>query len=96
MTVILDHPLAVFAIGLVAMVLGALAGIGLARHGILGEDEHEYFGMIQTATLTLLGLVVGFICNFMVKAVHARFHMRDDEAERAAMDVGAVSKPAGA
>ena len=40
-------------------------------------------------------LVVGFICNFMVNAVHARFHMRD-EAERAAIDVGAVGKPAGA
>jgi MFS family permease len=41
-------------------------------------------------------LVIGFICNFLVKAVNARFHMRDDEAERAAAQIGAVGKPAGA
>jgi MFS family permease len=28
-------------------------------------------------------LVIGFICNLLVKAVHERFHMRSDEAERA-------------
>ena len=41
-------------------------------------------------------LVVGFICNLMIKAVHARFHMKEDEAEQAAANVGAVAKPAGA
>jgi hypothetical protein len=38
-------------------------------------------------------LVIGFICNFFVKAVAARFHMKDDgSVERAA--AGAVAKPA--
>jgi MFS family permease len=41
-------------------------------------------------------LVIGFLCNLMIKAVNARFHMRDDAAERAQMNVGAVGKPAGA
>lgn len=41
-------------------------------------------------------LVIGFICNLLVKAVDARFHMKDDEAERAAAEIGAVGKPAGA
>jgi MFS family permease len=41
-------------------------------------------------------LVIGFICNFLIKAVHARYHMKDDEAERAAAEVGALAKPAGA
>jgi MFS family permease len=41
-------------------------------------------------------LVIGFICNLMVKAVHERFHMKSDEAERAQAEVGAVSQPAGA
>jgi MFS family permease len=41
-------------------------------------------------------LVIGFICNLMVKAVHARFHMKDNEAERAQAQVSAVSQPAGA
>ncbi|HZK81167.1 MAG TPA: OFA family MFS transporter [Humisphaera sp.] len=42
-------------------------------------------------------LVVGFICNLLVKAVHSRFHMSPDhEAIRAQMDVGAAGEPAGA
>ena len=41
-------------------------------------------------------LVVGFICNLMIKAVHARYHMKDNEAERAAAPVGAAARPAGA
>jgi MFS family permease len=41
-------------------------------------------------------LVIGFICNFMIKAVHARYHMKANEAERSAAPVGAVSRPAGA
>jgi len=36
-------------------------------------------------------LVIGFICNLLVKAVHSRFHMKPDhEAERAQMVVGAT------
>ena len=42
-------------------------------------------------------LVIGFICNFMIKAVHHRFHMKPDhEADRAQMDVDAAGEPAGA
>ena len=41
-------------------------------------------------------LVIGFICNLMVKAVHERFHMKSDKAERAQAEVGAASLPAGA
>jgi MFS family permease len=42
-------------------------------------------------------LVIGFICNLLVKAVHRRFHMRPDhEAELAQMAVGAAGEPAGA
>ena len=42
-------------------------------------------------------LVIGFICNFMIKAVHHRFHMKaEHEAGRARGAAGAVSEPAGA
>jgi MFS family permease len=41
-------------------------------------------------------LVMGFICNACIKAVHTRFHMTSDhEAERAAAAVGAMGRPAG-
>jgi MFS family permease len=42
-------------------------------------------------------LVVGFICNLLIKAVHERHHMKSDhEAERAQADVAAAGEPAGA
>ena len=42
-------------------------------------------------------LVIGFICNLMIKAVHHRFHMKPDhEAIRAQMAVDAAGEPAGA
>jgi hypothetical protein len=41
-------------------------------------------------------LVIGFICNALVKAVHHRYHMQPDhEAERAQADVAALGEPAG-
>ena len=41
-------------------------------------------------------LVIGFICNFMIQAVHARYHMKDHEAEDTVAEIAAISKPAGA
>jgi MFS family permease len=42
-------------------------------------------------------LVIGFICNLLIKAVNQRYHMAGDrEAERAQMQVGAAARPAGA
>jgi MFS family permease len=42
-------------------------------------------------------LVIGFICNFLIKAVHHRFHMKPDhEAETAQIQVGAAGEPTGA
>jgi MFS family permease len=41
-------------------------------------------------------LVIGFICNLFVKAVDARYHMKTDEAERAAAEVAGQTAPQGA
>ena len=42
-------------------------------------------------------LVIGFICNSLIKAVHHRFHMQPDhEAVRGQVAVAAAGEPAGA
>ncbi len=42
-------------------------------------------------------LVIGFICNFLIKAVDTRFHMKPDRAaEEAQAQVAAAGDPAGA
>jgi MFS family permease len=61
------------------------------EHGIPKAQAYNTTMYIMAALL-----VIGFICNFMIKAVHARYHMRGDEAERAAARVGAVGRPVGA
>ncbi len=40
-------------------------------------------------------LVIGFICNLLVKAVHNRFHMKPDH-DAAADAAAVVASPAGA
>jgi MFS family permease len=61
-------------------------------HGV--PKAHAY----NTTMYIMAGLlVIGFFCNFFIKAVHHRFHMKPDhEAERALADVAAAGEPAGA
>jgi MFS family permease len=50
-------------------------------------------------TMYIMGglFIIGFIANFMIKAVNQRFHMKSDhEAIRAQMAVNAAGEPAGA
>jgi hypothetical protein len=61
-------------------------------HGVPKADAYNVTMYIMAGLL-----VIGFICNFLVKAVHQRFHMRPDhEAEMAQIAVGAAGEPAGA
>jgi len=61
-------------------------------HGVPKADAYNVTMYIMAGLL-----VIGFICNALVKAVHHRFHMRPDhEAEMAKIAVGAASEPAGA
>ncbi|MBS0316146.1 MAG: OFA family MFS transporter [Proteobacteria bacterium] len=59
-------------------------------HGVPKAEAYNNTMYIMAALL-----VIGFICNFMVKAVHHRFHMQDDDADRAA-GLAATAKPANA
>jgi MFS family permease len=61
-------------------------------HGVPKADAYNITMYIMAGLL-----VVGFICNAMIKAVHPRFHMRPDhEAVRDQAVVDAASQPAGA
>jgi len=61
-------------------------------HGVPKAQAYNTTMYIMAALL-----VIGFVCNFMIKAVHHRFHMKPDhEAQRAQTAVGAVSELAGA
>ncbi|MBS0520967.1 MAG: OFA family MFS transporter [Proteobacteria bacterium] len=93
--------------------VGAIHGMLLtawSAAGVLGPVLVNYIRQYQidngvpkaqaynTTMYIMAGLlVIGFICNALIKAVHHRFHMKPDhEAERAAAEVAAAGDPAGA
>jgi len=55
MKFILDHPLLVFTMNVVAMAVCARLGALLARREAIAAEARESFGVVQTVTLTLLG-----------------------------------------
>src|SRR5215510_1939309 len=77
----LDHPFIVFAIMLVVQWLAVYAGERLGiRFGRLKEDERRDFDLIQSATLTLLGLIIGFSFSMAVSRYDQRKNFEEAEA----------------
>jgi hypothetical protein len=55
------YPILVFALAFPAMWLASLAGLLLRKRVVRGDDKSEKdFDLIVAATLTLLGLIIGF------------------------------------
>lgn len=77
----LDYPPLVFAFSLVLLWISAQAGAFLRRkQGNPDEDERQDLGVVLTASLTLLGLVIGFSFSMAVTRYDQRKHCEEDEA----------------
>jgi hypothetical protein len=78
---ILDFPLLVFAISLIGLWLSAFVG-GLVRRkrGPLEKDERDEFGVVQAASLTLLGLLIGFTFSMATSRYEQRKNYEEEEA----------------
>ena len=77
---ILSHPFAVFALSLVALWLAALLGAALGRRWKLEDDRRDDFGIILAATLTLLGLIIGFTFSLATNRYDQRKNYEEAEA----------------
>jgi predicted histidine transporter YuiF (NhaC family) len=78
---ILDVPLAVFAFSLVAMGLSAQVGVFFRNKVVsLEEDERQDFGIVIPATLTLLGLIIGFSFSMATNRYDQRKNYEEAEA----------------
>lgn len=78
---LLDFPVLVFAISSSAMWLAARAGIALGvRRTPMRREEREHFTMVLGATLTLLGLIIGFAFSMAVSHYDLRRHYEEVEA----------------
>jgi hypothetical protein len=76
-----DHP-AVLFVALLACFVAAVAfgTFALRRVAPLPDIEREDFNVVQTATLTLLALIIGFSLSMAVNRYDQRKNLEENEA----------------
>jgi len=81
MNPITDSPLILFVVSLVVLWLAAFAGIRIgARRVLLDAGTREDFGVILAASLTLLGLIIGFSFSMAISRYDQRKNLEEAEA----------------
>src|SRR5258705_446585 len=80
MVKIMDYPLLVFLLSFTVMWLSAWLGPFLRRRLELHQSVREDFGLIMAATLTLLGLIIGFSFSMATGRYDQRKNLEEAEA----------------
>lgn len=81
MTFAINHPLVVFVISFIAMWIAARIGALWSRRRPLAEAEsRDMFNVVQAATLTLLGLIIGFSFSMAISRYDQRKNFEEAEA----------------
>ncbi len=80
----LNYPVPFFLLILVVLWLSAQAGVALSHRHPLKDDQRDDFGLVQTATLTLLGLIIGFSFSMAT----GRYDLRKNYEEAEANAIG--------
>jgi hypothetical protein len=81
MTEIFDSPLQLFATSFIVLAASAWIGTSwLGRLHVPDEDVRDDYGMILTATLTLLGLIIGFSFSMAISRYDQRKNLEEEEA----------------
>ena len=81
MSQLLDNPLGLFALSLPGLWLVAFGGYFAQKFSRpLRREEHDEFKTVQGATLTLLGLIVGFTFAMSVSRYDLRKNLEESEA----------------
>jgi hypothetical protein len=76
----LNQPRIFFLFSLFLLWVAAQIGLHLRKWRPLLEEEREDFGLVQTATLTLLGLIIGFSFSMSVVRYDLRKSLEEAEA----------------
>jgi hypothetical protein len=80
MQTIVDHPIAIFLLSIVVTTIASEVGVRLVTRARLNVGDLSQFGIIQTATLTLVGLVIGFTFSMAVSRYDQRKNLEEEEA----------------
>jgi hypothetical protein len=77
---LVDFPLLVFALSLIVLWISAHLGAGVrSRSRPMDHNEWEDFGIVLAATLTLLGLIIGFGFSMVVNRYDQRKNYEEEE-----------------
>jgi hypothetical protein len=79
-TPMVGHPGVLFVFTVLLMYLAAQAGVWLRKRRSLSDDERQDLGVEQAATLTLLGLIIGFTFSMAVSRYDLRKSREAEEA----------------
>src|SRR5512144_1504480 len=78
---ITSYPALVFVISFVVLAISARLGVLFSQRRHIPEgDVREDFGVIQAATLTLLGLIIGFTFSMALNRYDQRKNYEEEEA----------------
>src|SRR5580693_926359 len=79
--VLMNFPLLVFALSFIVLLLAALIGdtIRTKVHALKGEEQDD-FDVVLSATLTLLGLLIGFSFSMAISRYDQRKNYEEAEA----------------
>ena len=77
---LLNYPILFFFPTVLCMWLAAQAGLALRRHRPLHDEERDDFTVVQTATLTLLALIIGFTFSMSTSRYDLRKNYEEAEA----------------
>lgn len=80
MGVVIDHPIEVFVLALIALAIASRAGVAISKRRAMDTGTREDFAVIQAATLTLLGLIIGFSFSMAISRYDARKTYEEEEA----------------
>jgi hypothetical protein len=76
-----DHPAVLFVVFLALfMVAVAFGAFFLKKVVVLSDRERDDFNLVQTSTLTLLGLLIGFCLSMAVNRYDQRKNLEEEEA----------------
>lgn len=79
-----DHPRIFFLVSLFMLWISAQVGAYWRKRRVLTEEQREDFGVIEAATLTLLGLIIGFSFSMAT----SRYDLRKTYEEAEANAIG--------
>jgi hypothetical protein len=81
MSILVNIPVLLFAVTLVGLVIAARVGDGIRLRWVeLKEDQRDDYTVILTATLTLLGLIIGFSFSMATSRYDQRKNYEEAEA----------------